>query len=45
MPIYSQRWVDTRCWMRINDTEKTKRKWTWQINCNNIPEVGKWVGV
>jgi len=47
LPIYSTRWVPDRCWVRIDDVEKTKRQATWQVDCYRMPSfpVGEWVKV
>ena len=45
IPIYSDRWIPDRCYIQINDIETTKRKGTWQIDCEHVPEIGKWVKV
>ena len=45
LPIYSTRWVPDRCWVRIDDVEKTKRQATWQVDCSRSLPVGEWVKV
>jgi hypothetical protein len=47
VPVYSTRWVPDRCWVRIDDVEKTKRQATWQVDCYRMPSipVGEWVKV
>jgi hypothetical protein len=44
MPIFSQRWVSDRCWITVNDVEKTKRTATWPLDCAALPDVtiGDW---
>ena len=44
MPIYATRWVPDRCWVVLDDVERSKRQATWPIWCNEIDQypVGEW---
>jgi hypothetical protein len=46
-PVYAERWVPDRCYLHLNDKEKSKREATWNIPCHEKDsyKIGSWVNL